>query len=321
MRVHLGSGRVMWRLSEDSVPPGHGRMFAAAGNIFVPFDDRLLAIDAADGRVVWNREKNFRSPVAQMEMTPRGLLVAGSTNSGGSWRPYITLLDPATGKSIWSRDDGNYDGRSSFVLRGDTVIVGLKGALQLTHVSTGESLRLMRLPEFQDREEPCCVEVLSGGRILLRSSQNLQLVDSSGHVVHHTFLKAPGTSFLTKLAVIAVAVAASSVSQAAAPPGGSYTTFSPPAGILLARYRGTTNTERFAYIFTSHRDSTDQERFILVRVDKETGEKTGQVQVPDRASEFVVEPNAAIVVVKIDNRVLAAYKYGTRQATPAPSWR
>ena len=140
--------------------------------------------------------------------------------------------------------------------------------------------------------------------MLLRSTRNVQLVDSTGSLVYHSYLKAPGRPMF--------AIGPDLPDSRGTTPG-SY-------ALAVADYtasRATASAPRYTYIRTSDTDSLDHERFHVVRIDNDTGREAGRVQIPDGDSRYVVEPNSSIIVVRVGDRVLEAHKFGLTKTPPA----
>jgi hypothetical protein len=286
-------------------------MVAADGSVHVAYDKKVLAIDAADGKVRWSRREDFRSRVAQMEMTPRGLLVRGAMektpmNKNRSWRPFLALLDAATGATVWTTEKEEFHGRSAFLVEGDRVVIALREGLAAFDLASGRVEKAMDRPRFEGGEEPCCVEPLGEDRYLLSSSQNLQVVDlREARTVYHAYFKAPGWSLLAKIGAVALVAAEGAAVAAVAPPG--YTMSLDPAYTMLTeKFKATVDASRYRYLFTEAPDAAGRAGFSVVRVDKETGKEAGRVWTEDRHPHYVVEPVTGTVVLATDRRLTAS---------------
>jgi outer membrane protein assembly factor BamB len=303
LRLDLQTGRVLWRIAQPQLPSKGDRilLFPADDHILVAHGKQLFAVNHRDGALAWIRKQKLPSPVAQAALTSSGLLVRGAANVDRkgrvSWRPYLALLDARTGTTRWTTEGVKFNGRSEFFLEESRVVIGLSTGVAEYDLATGAVLRTHSMPEFDGGEHPCCLERDAEGRLRIWSSQNLRLFDAQGTPIYSVYLKAPGASFLAKLATVAVAAAATSASMAAAGPGGFYTVYSPgPGSALFTKYKATTTTDRFSYIFTEE-PGTHPGRFALVRVDKNTGKDTGRLKFTDRSPTLRVEPLSGIVIV------------------------
>ena len=311
VKLDLRSGKVIWRASETELggEDNFEALYAADGRIYGAYGKKLLAVDAGSGQLLWRQEDNFRSPVAQMASTPRGLLVRGAYNVDGkgrtSWRPYLILLDPMTGAIKWTTEKTEFHGRSSFLIEQDRIVVAVEEGLATHDLVSGAVLTTTRMSKFGGGENACCIQRLEDGRLLVWSSQNIRMLDKAGTLIYSVFLKAPGASFLSKLASTALLAAAGAASYAATAPGGIY--FVPTRNPLLtARYSATVDAERFMFIFTeADAANVSAPKFSLVRIDKETGKETGRLLFTDRSPRFELDPATGIAVVLKDNALLA----------------
>jgi outer membrane protein assembly factor BamB len=316
LRLDLGTGRLLWRMPEAEIAEigaaweGYSPMIAADGSIYVAYDKKVLAIDAVNGRIQWNRNGDFRSRVAQMEVTPRGLVVRGGMEKSVmkknmAWRPFLALLDAKTGSTVWTTETQDFDGRSAFLVQGDRVVIALREGLTAFDLATGQVQTTTSRSRFEGGEEPCCIEPLGEERYLLLSSQNLQVVDlQEAKTVYHAHFKAPGSSLLTKIGAVALLAAATAGGAAASPNGIVVPTGSTNA-LLTAKFKATTDADRYRYLFTEAPDAAGREGFSVVRVDKETGKETGRIWTEDRHPDYVVEPITGTVVMAADRKLTA----------------
>lgn len=313
MRLDLRSGQVIWRIPESGLA-SKGKwvgLFQAGNHLLVTYDKKLLSIDRANGKVEWARNAGFPSPVFQASRVRQGLLIRGAynTNNKGrrSWKPYLALLDPATGAPRWTTEKTRFEGRSPYLVEEDTATVVLKDGVSTFDIGSGKPLGTYAMPEFGGGEDACCLERTDDGRLMMWSSQNVRMLDPSGKLQYSVFLKPPGASFMAKLGTIALLAAATAGSYASAAPGGVYTVFGPGFNSpLTAKFRASTDAERYMYVFTEDA-GTARDRFALVRLDKDTGKDTGRVKFTDRSPLFRLDPATGVVVAADETRL-----YGLR---------
>ena len=313
IRLDLQTGQLLWRIPEMGLASKGKRvdLLPAGDRFLVAYDKKLIAVAREGGKVEWALQEGFPSPVVQAASTRQGLLVRGAYNVNGkghvSWKPYLTMLDPATGATKWTTQKAPFEGRSSFVLENDRVVIAQKEGVTIHDATSGQTLSAHTMPEFGGGENACCIQRFENGGLLVWSSQNMRMIDPAGKVTYSVFLKAPGASFLAKLATVAAMAAATAGSYAAAPAGGAYSVFSPgPNSSLTARFKASTSAERFMYVLTEE-PGTDPGRFALVRLDKASGKDTGRLKFADRSPTFRLDP-ASGVVVAVDDAGL----YGLR---------
>jgi outer membrane protein assembly factor BamB len=305
LAVDRQSGRLVWRVDRrlidepGDVTKGSGRMLADATRLYVPNGDTVTAVSLADGTIVWTGPK-FPRHIAQMETTPAGLLVRGAYHlkkHKPSWHPYVALLDPASGRVRWSTEHSaeTFDGRSSFLVKDDQVIVGLRRGLLSLDLATGTPRARVPMRALRGDEDPCCVEALSGDRFLITSSQNARLVDLGGRTYYDVYWHPAGTSLLSKIALIGLFGAGMAVGFAGSVPDPLFDTFT-----------GTVTTQPYRFVLTDERDRPGRDGISLVRMDKETGQDTGRVWLTRRPPRFLVARGGCVVVIADEDRLSAS---------------
>ena len=310
IRLDLASGRLLWRLGKmelDGEDDFTGLM-AADGGIFATYGKKLLAIDDNAGKVMWTMKSKLPTPVFQMLSTPQGVIIRGAYNVDGngkaSWHPYVALLDSTTGATKWTTDKTDFKGRSSFLLEDNSLTIALEKGVASYDLSSGKVTASFSMTEFAGGEDPCCLERRKDGGLLISSSQNLRAFDKNGKPIYSVYLKAPGASFLAKLATTALQVAVGAASYAAASPGGVY--YVPGNPVLTARFKATVDAEHLTYIFTEDSDpNAKPTKFRLARVDKETGKENARLYFTDRAPSYRLDPASGLVVVFDDGTLFA----------------
>jgi outer membrane protein assembly factor BamB len=307
IRLDLRSGELLWRIPENALDSGGDplAMFIADGRIFGSHGRRLLAVSADEGKVIWTRKEKFPSAVAQLASTPEGLLVRGGgtvdTRGEASGEPYLALLDPATGTTKWTTEKTKFHGRSFFLVEDNAVVIALKEGVATYDLASGKTLSSTTLPKFSGNEDPCCLERFEGGRLLMWSSQNLRMLDSAGNPIYSIYFKAPGASFMAKLATVAVqAAVAGAVGAATSSP----VLYVPSSPIMTAKYKATIDARRFTYVFTES-PGQGSTKFALVRIDKETGKETGRLWFAERSPSYRLDPASGIAVVIEDDGLFA----------------
>ncbi|HKQ56409.1 MAG TPA: PQQ-binding-like beta-propeller repeat protein [Candidatus Eisenbacteria bacterium] len=308
VRVHLGSGQVVWKAQGWGERQGSEVGFMAlpspivrdGNSLFVPYGKRLLALDAGDGHILWDHAQNFPSQVVQMAPCAQGLMMRGRGKTT------LSMLDRATGKEVWSVPFKTLAPWTPFVIRGERAYAAGEETLGEIALSTGAT-RILGKFEFKGKEVPAVVEPLESG-VLVASSQNMWMVDSTGTQRYHCYLKAPGASFLAKFASTALMVGLNVVSVSATPSGGWAPVFTSNP-ILSMRFRATANARRYAYIFTSASDATGKDGFSLVRLDKDTGQEAGRLWIDDRSPEYRLDAISGTVYLLRDNKEIAALRY------------
>jgi outer membrane protein assembly factor BamB len=303
--LDVDTGRLLWRIPElvlkepGAIAEGSARMRVDGDRLFIPVKKTIVAVGVADGAVLWTHKKDFPAAVTQMVVTPHGLLVRG-----GAGNPYLALLDPATGDERWSTITmKKLECRSAFVIRGDTLLVGLREGVAVMDVRSGTVLKAVTLSRFQGGEDPRDLEVLDDGRVLLSSNQNLRLVDLNGRVYFDRYFKAPGPSLFAKIAgtVFEAALITSAVVYRT-----PYTPTPLLTASLVARYEASVRAQQYVYMFTSAAGEDGREGVSLVRINKETGNEVGRVWFSDRSPNFRFDPVSGVAIVAEDNLLHAS---------------
>ncbi|RPH93044.1 hypothetical protein EHM69_11330 [candidate division KSB1 bacterium] len=221
-KIDAKTGNVIWTspLKVKDVP-GLRRDYApiclsADGQIaYVPHEGTVDAIQLSDGKVLWKEGPDLRSKVVQMAVTPQGLVVSGvfsqkttgmklnpltkqMENNVATTKPYLTVIDPLTGKPKWKKPFKDLLGATPFVIRNDQVVIftGIAHrSLKAFNISDGTETELVEKVKFKGNENPNSLELV-GGNFVLASDQNLMMVDTTGKTVYHNYHDAPGSGLL-----------------------------------------------------------------------------------------------------------------------------
>jgi len=256
----------------------------------------LAALDPKTGTLLFDKSAKIKGAVSYTELLPNCILV-GTTEE-------TNLLNTTTGD--WLLEDA-IPGGASVIASDDKMVYtfNTKDGLLYQMSIDGTSMKPMNTTpvKFQGKESANGIEIMSQG-IVVKSEQNLALIESNGNVKFNKYFPAPGVSGLRKALLIASAVRAayytaafttysaafganaqsiqvkdptsnaskeisSSLSQAfgdAAVTGAGYTS----AYIKMAqqRFKATTETPEYNLIMTSVDKSTAQ----LIQVSKTTGD-------------------------------------------------
>jgi hypothetical protein len=215
------------------------------------------------------------------------------------------MLDRTTGRELWDVPFKSVAPVTGISIHGDKAYAAGEKKLAEITLATGHT-RTLATFEFKGDEFPVIVESMDAG-VLLSSSQNLLLVDSTGAQRYQRYLKAPGASLLAKLASTALMVGFNVVSMGVS--GGGPTPILTSNPILSMRFHASANARRYAYIFTSAPDATGHEGFSLVRIDKSTGQEAGRLWIDDRSPKFRLDAITGTVYLLRDDREVLALRY------------
>jgi PQQ-like domain len=324
--LNANSGAVIWRATSlaGKTPPtrtgGYAPMLVANGVLYVPYENRLAAIDLATGASIWSNPREYKAHVAQMELLPKGLVVRteiGPHDGGFVKRHVLELLDPKTGAPVWPDSYGDLAQATPFVARNDSVFVAMVAQGFTTHerlmgvaLGNGASREVANY-DFKGDERPLLLESRPTGFVLL-SSQNVLMIDSAGLVRYHTYLPAPQASKLARFGLGALNLAANIAMYSIANSGSPSTRpglFFPGVNINVdTRYRRTVEMQRYTYIVTPVPDSTGELVPGVVRVNKDTGKDEGRIPLGGK-NRYVIDEAEGRVYILASPRELIAYRF------------
>jgi hypothetical protein len=255
---------------------GYARMEfdRAAGVVLVPFGQRLMVVRDSDGKILWIRAAKFPSRLAQIEVTPHGYLVRGyfkDNKPSESVKPFVDLLDPATGQSRWPEPLLDLDKASVMTVQGDTAWLASRRRIVAVALP-GEQTSQRGNFEFKGDELPAAIEENDGTFILL-SAHNLVCVTPTGEVRFQHHYPPPGSSLLSKIAsgALLVGTAALAGGYGYTPTYYSYQ----PKPVADPRYARALYAQRFVHILTGAKDSTGTKGFSVVPPGQDDGRRGG----------------------------------------------
>ncbi len=314
IQIHVETGELIWwaEALKGKDPPTftewYAPMLLTDGMLLVPYDKKLMAISVADGSMIWDREENFKSPIAQMELHPQGLILRGMRPLDQKTRlsmpdAFLDLVDPASGQSLWIEpfEEMKDESTAPFLVIDDAVYLGDKEkfyTVDMTDGSWGEPIEY----KFEGGEEPSVIEWRTDDFMLL-SQHNLMLLDTLGVPKQHGYFKAPGSSLLSKIGT-GLFIAAAVVASAAADDGSVPMVERVERQISLAA-----EADRYVYMYTSKPDSSGREGFSLVRVAKNTGHEAGRLWLEERSADYEVDEFSGIIYCKVNDREIVALRY------------
>ena len=215
MRIHSGTGELLWRANTNKDPPmlstGYAPMLQDRGVLFIPYERKMLALNSADGSVLWNRRKNFRSRVTQMELTAHGLVVRGRKPPeeddplGAGKDFFVDVLNLETGSSVWEYPFKDLKVNTPFLVGPNAIYVATERKLVALDIRSGTPQEMAEF-KFEGDEKPEMLEAL-GENFLISSGHNFLAFDYTGTVQYDRFYKAPGMSFLEKVGTMAATIA------------------------------------------------------------------------------------------------------------------
>lgn len=308
IKVNGRTGEFIWRVDSlvSLTPPDpfnrSGELLAGDGRIFVPYGKRVLAVEAATGRVLWDHHDKYDGLITQMELTGQGLLIRGRPDRDDPvTAPFLDLLDPETGVSRWNGALEELSHATAFTLIGDTAFLVANDRLFGVSLATGDFREVAKL-NFEGRDAATVLEVGERAFVAI-GSQNMVRLDASGMQQYHVYYPAVGASFLAKFASTVVLVG---LSVASARQGGSVIYYNP---VLSARYYASRLADSLHFIFTSDKNEPGRNGFTIVRISKRHGRETGRVWVTERKPRYVLDPVTGTVVLRVGKQELQALRF------------
>jgi hypothetical protein len=228
------------------------------------------------------------------------------------------LVDPASGTLKWAKPFDKLKDATDCTVDGDHVIVAADKKMYTIMLADGSFKELAKDLKMEGGETTGNMEVRENG-YLLKSSQNLLLVDKSGQEVYHAFYKAPGTSMFAKIASTAAIAAVNTMaaadahhramSQAMQTGHGSASysliTSNPT---LSKRFKATKSGENFVVILTDIKDQPEN-GVGLVKVSKTDGKIAKSVVLGTKKPEYQFDEVESKLYFKADDKKIACYAF------------
>ena len=322
-RIHAKTGQLLWRVDQlqGEDPPTLAKAYPpmALGEtiLVVPYGKKLMAVNPSDGRVVWDHHDNFKSPVSQMRLTARGVLVRGARPLDQQKKlsqpdAFLDLLDTKGGASLWPKPfmEMKHDAIAPFLVVGDTAYLGDRERLFGIALQDG-AFRQVTTYKFEGGEEPVTVEARGEQQLLLLSAHNLVLLGMRDAHQVVRYYPAPGSSFLSKLGKAAL-FTLSAASQAGAAnqagrPGLHVTGSFDYNPFIKQRIQGVVRAaETYTFMYTRAADAAGREGFSLVRLRKADGVEAGRLWFDDRSPEYLLDVASSAVYWKRTEREIVA---------------
>jgi outer membrane protein assembly factor BamB len=293
----LWTGTALAGRKPPALRDGYAAMQFGEGALFVPFGRSLQAFDATSGAPLWKAPPEFRSQVAQMKLVAQGLVVRGQPNLNEKGnrigKPFIDILDPVTGRSVWTRPFKDHEITTSFDVRADCIYVATAGELFAISIADGSSRVVARF-KLKGGEVPTTVEALEGG-CLISSNQNMVMVDADGAQKYHSFYMAPTATGWARLATTAAIMAANAAAAAEAHARVMAASDTQQAALaaanpkLVKRYQASANVLAYRSVL-ANTEAHGLKGPGLVKVEKSTGKEMARVVLGVKAPAYELDP-------------------------------
>lgn len=335
IRIHARTGELLWRLDLGKSAPlprkGYARMLHDGETLYVPYGRRLLALNTSDGAILWDRQDNFPSRVAQMELSSEGLVVRGTKPPEGKLalvggRLFIDVLDPATGMSEWESPFTDLDLATPLIALEEAILAVKRFELVAVDYTDGSARRLAQF-EFGGREIPMAVETV-GPDFLISSGHNFLSVTRRGLIGYHIYYEPPGMSFMEKAAVFVASEGLLLMACEADDGCDTREEWWVPLGegelrpyfndmgayldALADRRVDRAEAANHAYTYTREPDASGRKGLSLVMLDKRTGWEIDRVWIDERRPTYVLDNLSERVFVKKNDRRIDAYGFPGR---------
>jgi outer membrane protein assembly factor BamB len=323
IRIHVRTGERLWQASalQGKDVPLLSRWYAplmlADGVLLVPYEQRLMAVDARTGARLWDREKKFKSPIAQMALIPQGLVVRGARPLDQEDKPlgmpdaFIDLIDPKTGASIWAKpfEKMKDETMAPFLVTQEGIHFGDGETFYLIGLADG-TYRELATYKFEGGEEPAFL----GRRdeeFLLLSDHNLLMLDERGAPKRHTYYPAPGSSLLSKVGkgLLFVASAASQAGAADARRHAGVTVTFDYNPFIRQRLEQSVDVGEFSFIYTRKPGDSAREGFSLVKVRRSDLKEVARLWIDERSPDYLVDEVTGSVFLRGGEREVRALRF------------
>jgi putative pyrroloquinoline-quinone binding quinoprotein len=324
IRIHVRTGARLWQASalKGKDVPLLSRWYAPLmlvdSVLLVPYEQRLMAINARTGERIWDREKKLKSPIAQLAVTPLGLVVRGARPLDQENKPlgmpdaFIDLIDLKTGASIWAKpfDKMKDESIARFLVTPDAVFFGDNGTFYRINLADG-TYRELSSYKFEGGEEPASLEQRGDGFLLL-SEHNLMLLDQRGAPGRRVYFPAPGSSLLSKIGK-GVLFVASAASQAAAADArqrhGGFTASFDYNPFIKQRLQQSVDVGAYSFIYTREPGDSGREGFSLVKVRRSDLKEVERLWIDERSPDYLVDEVSGTVFLRRAEREVRALRF------------
>lgn len=319
VKIDLNTGAKLWTCAalKGIDPPatrdGYSPFLVNGDLVYMPFKKTLQAVSLKDGSLAWKTPKEYKSRIVQMAVTDAGLVIRGAPTPDDKGKldgkPFIDLLDFASGQSKWKKPFKDLEDATTFAIQGDNLFIAADDEVHKVALADGIDHPVAKF-KFRGNEVPNILEVHDNDFVLI-SSQNLMRIDPSGTTKWASYYSAPGSSMFAKIASTAL-IAAANAASAASAYNRAYTTgqdqkYTLITGnpVLSQRYKATKDSQGYRYILTNV-EADGRKGAGLVRVNKDSGQKEGEVVLGDKKPEYELdEIEARLFYQKSDTEIIA----------------
>lgn len=248
------------------------------------------------GLPVNKKEIDFVSTIEDIRLTSVGLLYRTGLR--------MNIADLETGKGVWKKPIDFKSSPVSADYQNKIVLFDSKFMYKVD-LQSGTFDQAPYNNQFEGDETPSTVEV-RGDKFLLKSAQNLTLLDDKGNVIYHVYRKTPGQGAFAVIAAATMAAAYTAgtvnnnlnnmaAAQADANRTGNAQTYStykidnaPFTAMMNRRFSATKEAMNFVTMLTKI-DEDGEKGIGLVKIDKRTGKKVSQVVINEKEPVYEID--------------------------------
>ncbi|MGJ8745936.1 PQQ-binding-like beta-propeller repeat protein [Polaribacter sp.] len=316
--VDLSTGKDIWRFDWKPFKKVKGAKASTLSNgfaamkldeesntLYFPYINQLVAIDVKTGAAKWNPKKGGKTgKVLNMYVTKDGVLVL--TPKG------LQLVDKSSGNLVWKKPIKIKNAVESILLKDKNDFFAIsKGSIIKVDVANKSTKVLTEKIKFSGKESFDNLEIIDD-LIILSASQNVAAFNkNTGEKIHHTYLKAPGSSLLAitqNIVLAAVAAAATvnsqNINSRNSTSGSSYTYHSYSPAVMKSGGSASEKNGDLMYISTKFKDA-DAKGFGIAKVNKKTGKIVEKIVIGDRDPLYAINHNKGKFFYKSDKKTLA----------------
>jgi len=305
MRFDMTTGAVVWRSAGRSwtVSPtgqGYAAMLPLGDTLLIADGKAVEAVAQGDGHLLWS-SGDLPGQITQFGRSEAGLVVRGAIvldplgQPVMQGRPFLGLLDPATGKSRWPKLNKQKRWSTPFVVSGKQVFVAAKDGVFRIPLENGIG-RPITASKYD--EAPLNLELIDQ-HLLATFAHGLAAMDTTGSLAYVSEFKAPSPGVLGKLWRLLLAGAVGFA--------GDYYSSGWLAGSAFAHYHAEVDDAEDAYFLVK---DVDDRGPGVVKVDKRTGRVLASVPANgDKSPAFMVSRKSGMLLLLTNGRNLGAYAW------------
>jgi hypothetical protein len=284
--------------------------------VYAPYQNSLAAFRISDGSSVWQEKPKISGTASQIQVIPQGVLVR-SVSEGDNPSFELVLLDRNSGSEVWKAPPKKgsifkqianiWVDCTNFVVASDHAYVCVEGRLRAVNLQTGELHEVAKL-EFKNSEKPRSLERLDSG-FLAAGPQNASWFDVDGNLRNHIFFEPPENVDIG-LGLLAAAFAINQIGTVDAGGGSQVTmkaSYSPGLTELMREYSAGAESDECLY-FLTYLKPEDYSDPGLVRIDKRSGQRTGELALDTKEPDYRVDRRLGLITLRTDKKSLKCYK-------------